>query len=264
MTETSSNSYQERIAAKKERFAELAAKNREKSNNLYAENKAVLGCMNGTPILVGHHSEKRHRRELEKIDNRFRKSIECDDKAKYYEQKAQNIGQHGIASDDPEALAKLKAQLKSLEENHEFMKRANASFRKGGWNAITGLKEEQKSEIKHYMTYGNSRVPFPSYSLSNNKANINRLKKRIEELKKLDTIKDESYEDENFSYYCEDGRFCFSFPGIPDEETRKLLKSKAFKWSRYRKAWVRKITANASYGKQDVFNFLRNRGAGVS
>lgn len=44
----------------------------------------------GQPILVGHHSEGRHRRDVAKIDNNMRKSIELDKKADYYNNRAAN------------------------------------------------------------------------------------------------------------------------------------------------------------------------------
>ena len=47
--------------------------------------------MAGTPLLIGHHSEKRHRREREKIDNRMRRSIEEDKKAEHYKSRISSI-----------------------------------------------------------------------------------------------------------------------------------------------------------------------------
>ncbi|MFA0279897.1 DUF3560 domain-containing protein, partial [Vibrio sp. 10N.222.55.F8] len=47
--------------------------------------------------------------------------------------------------------------------------------------------------------------------------------------------------------YEEEGRIKFSFDGIPAEEVRKKLKSNGFKWSRYSKVWVRKLTPNAVF-----------------
>lgn len=43
----------------------------------------------GQPILVGHHSEKRHRRDLEKIDNHMRKGCEAREKSKHYHRRAE-------------------------------------------------------------------------------------------------------------------------------------------------------------------------------
>ena len=42
----------------------------------------------GQPILVGHHSEARHRRDLKRFENNMRKSINLQEKAEYYKQKA--------------------------------------------------------------------------------------------------------------------------------------------------------------------------------
>lgn len=42
----------------------------------------------GQPILVGHHSERRHRRDLERIDSGMRKSIEESKKSEHYSHKA--------------------------------------------------------------------------------------------------------------------------------------------------------------------------------
>ena len=105
------NKYEEKKKAKKERYQELADKNREKSETKYNTAKQ-LGEMIpfGQPILIGHHSEGKHRRDIDKIDNNMRKSIEHDKKADYYEHRANNMST-AISSDDPEAINKLKIKL---------------------------------------------------------------------------------------------------------------------------------------------------------
>lgn len=42
----------------------------------------------GQPILVGHHSERRHRRDIERIDNNMRKCVEESEKAEYLKGRA--------------------------------------------------------------------------------------------------------------------------------------------------------------------------------
>ena len=44
----------------------------------------------GQPIIVGHYSEKKHRRLIEKANNDIKKSIELSDKSQYYEDKARS------------------------------------------------------------------------------------------------------------------------------------------------------------------------------
>lgn len=45
----------------------------------------------GQPILIGHHSEKRHRRTLERSHNHISKGLEEHDKSKYYNRRAGSI-----------------------------------------------------------------------------------------------------------------------------------------------------------------------------
>lgn len=94
--------YQERIESKKYR---LEARAEKAQSNARFENAHQLGHVLpfGQPILVGHHSERKHRRLIENIYNNMRKSIEAQDKANYLEAKAASVV---IALDDPEAKVK--------------------------------------------------------------------------------------------------------------------------------------------------------------
>src|SRR5690242_2661373 len=61
----------------------------------------------GQPILVGHHSEGRHRRDLERIRSKARKGWELYEKAEYYRERAAAMeNNHAIFSDDPDAIEK--------------------------------------------------------------------------------------------------------------------------------------------------------------
>ncbi|MCY1358950.1 hypothetical protein D9M69_455000 [compost metagenome] len=44
----------------------------------------------------------------------------------------------------------------------------------------------------------------------------------------------------------------FIFPGKPDEQTRTLLKSQAFKWSPSRDAWVRQLNNAGRWAAKQV------------
>lgn len=82
---------QERAAARVERMEARAEKAEEGSTQAYNTAHQIGSFIPfGQPILVGHHSEKRHRRDIEKIDNAMRKSCEESDKAKYYEGRAES------------------------------------------------------------------------------------------------------------------------------------------------------------------------------
>ena len=76
-------SYRERRLAKAEKLREWAEKRDLKSAERYkmATSRVEMIPL-GQPILVGHHSERRHRAAIEQIDSNMAKSIENDEKAK--------------------------------------------------------------------------------------------------------------------------------------------------------------------------------------
>ncbi len=177
------NWYEDKQEARRERYLELAEKNEQKSSDYYQQSKDISKHIPfGQPILVGHHSEKRHRRDLEKIDNCFRKSSESIKKAKYYQDKADSVGKGGISSDDPEAIAKLKKQLEEGLAYQERMKKANRAIRKGDDQKLLemGYTSQQIKKLKEPDYLG--RIGYPDYELTNNRQNNTRIKKRIEEL----------------------------------------------------------------------------------
>lgn len=49
------------------------------------------------------------------------------------------------------------------------------------------------------------------------------------------------------------------FPGKPDEETRALLKSNAFRWSPRERAWQRQLTLNGIWAAQGVLACIEER-----
>ncbi len=145
----------------------------------------------GQPILVGHHSENRHRRDLDKIDRNMRKSVEADEKADYYAARAEAAASNtAISSDDPEAVEKLQAKLEGLQAEQAMMKAINAYYRKH--KTLDGCPEltpEVRQGIEKSWSMGwYVGIPFPSYALSNNNAEINRTKKRLEALRIVDEM----------------------------------------------------------------------------
>ena len=244
--------YKDRIESKRERLESRAEKATQQSNDYYKASKDRAHFIPfGQPILVGHHSENRARRDADRIYNDMGKSVAAGKKAEYLENKAANLGKNGIASDDPEAIQKLKAKLVNLEKSQDAMKSINKVVRSKHMNDADKIEYMIQS---HHCTESDAKTflnngGFPSYSLSNNNATIAKTKERIAELKALHNQEPLSDSGEieglSWSLYEEDGRIKFSFDGKPSEAVRNVLKSNGFKWSRYSMAWVRKITANA-------------------
>ena len=206
--------YEERRKRRIERYKELSLKAQERSSQ-YSNSNAnrILQIAPGQPILVGHHSEKRHRRLIKKAQDDIRKSIEEDNKSNFYKERAENAeNSKVIYSDDPQAIIKLKEKLERLE------------------NEKASIKAREHS----------------TWELTNIGATIRETKKRIERLEKLENtdFKEINFENGKVIHNKEINRIQFLFDNIPDEDTRKILKSHGFRWSRYEKAWQRVFNLN--------------------
>lgn len=180
----------------------------------------------------------------------------------------ESTGMGGIMSDDENALAKLRAKLRGLEALQEHMKAANAYYRKhgtleGGPEASEDAKRQ--AEIDHLT--GQKNAPYPGWALSNNNANIHRVRDRIAQLEKeaaraaeqSDTAPEQGdgyVLKENFEL-C---RIQFIFDGKPDDETRALLKSYGFRWSPSQGAWQRMLNDNGRYAAEQVKERLAQNG----
>lgn len=247
--------YQEEQEARKDRMIERSDKATADFQATYNRAKDMASVIPfGQPILVGHHSEKRDRKYRDKIHNTFGKAFELDGKAEHYQSKAAAVGTGGIATNDPEAVAKLKDKLAGLEKSQETMKAVNKIIR---CKKLSDAEKVAEIEAAELLTATQAeeilkpdhcgRVGFASYSLSNNNAEIRRIKSRLEDLERLRNSTPLDFENDDFSLCVDDGRVCFEFSGgKPCKEVRQLLSGAAFKWSRFKSAWVRKATANAT------------------
>jgi len=245
--------YAERVAARRERLEEAAARAMQASNTVYRQAKDMAGCIPfGQPILVDHYSAGRDRRFRARIHDKFGKAFALADRAIELAARAASVGTGGISGDDPEAIAKLREQIESAKASQERMKQVNKVIRvhktqEGRVSALValGISEPDAAELLAPDFAG--RIGFPSYALANNNANIRRMEGRIAELEAL--AKRVSAEREGNGYtYREDAvenRVMFLFEGKPADAVRAILKANGFKWSPTRSAWVRQMTGNA-------------------
>jgi hypothetical protein len=112
------NDFESQRAEKAAGFRELAAKHKNISTGRHLAARQQLEMMPlGQPILVGHHSEKRHRKDLTRIDQHFAKAKEHHDKAEYYRRRAAAAESNVIIfSDDPDATEKLVDKIERLKK----------------------------------------------------------------------------------------------------------------------------------------------------
>lgn len=244
------NNYEARRANRISAYKHLAEKNQRASKAAMEKSSHMASVIPmGQPILVGHHSEKSDRAYRNKISNEMGKSVELEKKADYYADKAAAAeSNNAISSDDPNALPKLREKLEDLQRNQETMKAANKYIRakdKDGFLTIPGMQEKHWNELTEPGRFGG--LGFASFSLTNNNANIRRIRERIAALEKLEatTTTETKVGDVIVRQNVEANRTQIVFPSIPSEEIRTELKKNAFKWSRYEGAWQRFLSDSA-------------------
>lgn len=79
-----------RLARKAKNYGEWSEKREEKAAETWEKREKIAKMIPfGQPILVGHHSEGRHRRDLSRMDRLIGQSIEHADKAKQFAHKSE-------------------------------------------------------------------------------------------------------------------------------------------------------------------------------
>lgn len=259
------NAFERRQEERRDRLHTMATKKRREAHNAFDTSHNTLSHMPfGQPILVGHHSEKRHRAAIARSCRLMDKACQLDKTANYYEDRADKVGSGGVSSDDPDAINKLENKLQNLKTAHEKMIAANKIIRKKTISSeeknkqlfCLGFSDKQISQIIN-PEYGH--VGFAPYSLQNNNANIKATEKRIEQLKSVKEI------DEQIKFYNgfeveidkEDNRILFRFDSRPSKEVCSLMRKSAFKFSPTRSnSWVRQLTKNALSAKERLVEAL--------
>jgi len=174
----------------------------------------------------------------------------------------QNLGlikPKAVSGDDPDAIAKLKAKLKNLEQLQERMKQANKIVRSSLPDTekvvqiiALGFKEKQAQKLLEPDFAG--RIGFPDYALTNNNAEIRRIKTRIESLSKQ---KEEigqvlEFEGGKIVDNPEVNRVQIFFDSKPSEAIRNQLKAHGFKWAPSIGVWQRFRSQEALHWAQKI------------
>lgn len=240
------NHYEARQEARRERL--LGAADRQEAEataRLERARSHVEGIPFGQPILVGHHSEKRHRAALRRHDQNMRKFSEAYNRAKELRGMAASVGTGGISSDDPDAIIKLQRKLDSLREWHEKAVAVNKAYRKRDHAALAALGVDESAltalDAKIENAYSWEKQPYVKWQLSNNSAEMRRLEKRIAELREREATEPaEPVQIGNItiSEDATENRVMLEFPKELIH-VREALKRAGYRWSPTRTAWVR-------------------------
>lgn len=264
------NPYERKQEARRQRYLDRAERLDKEAADKHAQAREMASHIPfGQPILVGHHSEKRDRNYRGKINRTFEKAFEAHDTAKHYQGKASSVGKAGISSDDPDAVVKLRAKIEGAEASQATMKAVNAAWRKAkrpaaddadGWQKIAAaigdaLTADEVNNVRLNMARDPlNRSPFPDYALSNNSANIGRMKRRLTDLETRSDAETTEREVNGVRVVenVELNRIQLHFDGKPPADVRALLKSSGFRWSRNEMAWQRHLNNAGRYATERV------------
>ena len=163
-----------------------------------------------------------------------------------------------IISGDADAVQQLEKKLSDLTAEQEKMVAYNAYYRKRMKEKVfEGLRHEEVAKID--ATLG--QVPYADYKLRNNNAKIKQTRERLEQLKREKATEGREYDTTGLDLKVEENketmRLQVFFEGKPDEVTRTLLKSRAFKWAPSAGCWQRQLTNNARYDLKNIIKKLK-------
>lgn len=233
----------ERQEARAERYRQFAENAEKRATAAFnASSAAVENIPLGQPILVGHHSEKAHRRALERSNGAMMLSVHESEKAAYYRQKAEAVENNdNIYIGDEDAVERLTKKIAELTALQEQMKGANKVIR------AKSLTDAEKIEALIHLGISRpkankmvgSQFIFPGYMLTNNNAKINAAKKQLKKAESLASKQDREYtiDDITIEECYSENRVRIYFPGKPDAEMITKLKHNGFRWAPSMGCW---------------------------
>lgn len=229
----------ERLEARLEKRREWAAKREQRSSADFDRARSFTdGIPFGQPILVGHHSERRHRRALERSDNAMRSACDSADMAKHHETKAAGLADaldRSIFSDDPDALQALQAKVDAEEAECARKKAVNAAYRKGkgteGWGDALGLSRALQATLASNVgRYSWVTAPFEAYEFSNARNRIRQAKERMKSVT-VRAARQELAEAAPGGVVIEGKEWVrVTFADKPERSTIDALKGAGFRW----------------------------------
>ena len=171
--------------------------------------------------------------------------------------KIRSTGMGGIRQDDPQAIPKLQKKLDGLVKAQETMKAVNAYYRKHGTlDGCPHLSPDNIENLKADMTssWHYEKKPFQSWELSNNNAEIHRVRQRIESLTRAKETVYVGWEFDGGHVEAnrEQSRLQVFFENKPDADARQQLKEHGFRWAPSVGAWQRLLNGNAYYAADRI------------
>ena len=142
----------ERAEAKAGRLDNLAVKRGQESNSFFnAATKIAERFHGGQPILVGHHSERKARRDQEKMNAAMQKAAKAQDAVSYWNYRAEGVERHANRKGNANVRARrIKTLLAELRDRQRDINHALICLKL--WHKIDAITDAEKKDktIRHY------------------------------------------------------------------------------------------------------------------
>jgi hypothetical protein len=262
------NDYEQKKADRIERLRSRAQKLTAKGHGALSAARATSERIPfGQPILVGHHSERRHRRDVERIDAGFRRGFEALEEAKDLTRRADAAEKNAaISSDDPSAIERLEAKLAEVRAEHAREVAGNKAIRaakgdrEAARTALVALGFSTSQIERALMTnYGGAVYGF---FVKNAAATVRATEKRFAELRAKEAAPEREpvvIGDATMTWDRAANRVQIRFPERIDAATSEALKRHGFRWAPSVGVWQRHASEQAWYLGERV---MAARGAG--
>jgi len=208
----------------------------------------------------------RNRKAMNVEDKRLKELFDWSRRA--YGRIRNTLNPRSISSDRPDAVILLEQKIEAAEHRQVRMKAANKIVKKKGLSdvariarLVSELKYSESSAKRLLEKDFAGRIGYPSYELTNNNANIRRMKDRVKQLEgeqARPTIEREVITPEGLKVLvtdnAEDNRVQLEFDGKPLADIRKKLKANGFKWARSIGVWQRLRNNSARWAAGEVLD----------
>jgi DNA repair exonuclease SbcCD ATPase subunit len=228
----------DRLQARLERrLAWAESRNRQAASAASAAHRAVEGIPLGQPILVGHHSQRRHERALERADNAMARACEAEDMAKHHRARADGLEAQlasSIYSDDPDAVEALEAKAQALEARRDRMKAINVALRRGKPESLVPpLSDAERAELTNLarFSYNAKGGGFPAYALTNLGGRIRQARERLAEVQRRQALTAQATDAPEGCAIAEAGGWAIvTFAEKPERTILEALRGAGFRW----------------------------------
>lgn len=203
---------------------------------LHSNSRCVSAMISGPSNFPARRMEKRNNI----AHKRLNELVEYRNRALGAIKRALQPWLRPVMAGDSDAIQRLQAKIADAEAVQERMKACNAAIRKHA-------KEGKEAQVKALFYLGIDepraykllqpdfcgRIGFADFELTNNNANIRRMKQRLEGIERNHNTRDTEQAGDNATYHdCPaENRIRLFFPGKPDERVRSRLKSSGFRWT---------------------------------